>query len=163
MAIRTLFDVQHKCGHTQERDLSDKAAGERAGFAAWLAQKPCTDCWKKRQDRKVSKEVQTERAALEEQALEDQERSELPILVGSAKQTSWALRVRYELLRDAYISLVEEGTLDEDSFEREILTPARRITAARWWIDNRDNGALIVEILADPGQIDVGETNENPY
>lgn len=88
MAIPTLFDVQHKCGHTQERDLSDKAAGERAGFVAWLAQKPCTDCWKKRQDRKVSKEMQTERAALEEQALEDQERSELPILVGSAKQTS---------------------------------------------------------------------------
>lgn len=73
------------------------------------------------------------------------------------------MRVRYELLRDAYTSLVEECTLDEDSFERDILTPARRITAARWWIDNRKNGALIVEILADPGQIDVGEPNENPY
>lgn len=163
MAIPTLFDVQHKCGHTQEHDLADKAAGERAGFAAWLSKQPCTECWKKRQDRKVSKEVQTERAALEEQALEDQERSELPILVGSAKQTSWALRVRYELLRDAYTSLVEEGALDEDSFESDVLVPARRVTAARWWIDNRENGALIVEILADPGQIDVGETNENPY
>lgn len=163
MAIPTLFDVQHKCGHTQEHDLVDKAAGERAGFAAWLAKQPCTDCWKKRQDRKVSKEVQTERAALEKQALEDQERSELPILVGSTKQTSWALRVRYELLRDAYSSLVEEGTLDEDSFESDVLAPARRVTAARWWIDNRDNGALIVEILADPGETDLGDLTENPY
>lgn len=111
----------------------------------------------------VSKEVQAERAAELEEAVEDQERSELPILNGSAKQVDWAVTVRYELLRDAYTSLVEEGTLEEDSFENHVLVPARRVTAARWWIDNRDNGALIVEILADPGQIDVGETNENPY
>ncbi|UTX53285.1 hypothetical protein [Leucobacter aridicollis] len=163
MAVPTQFNVQHKCGHTQERDLADKPAGERAGFAAWLANQPCTECWKKRQDRKLSKEVQTERAELEEHALEDQERSQLPILIGSSKQISWALRVRYELLRDAYTSLVEEGALDEDRFEADVLAPARLVTAARWWIDNRENGDMIIEILADPGQVEVGEGTENPY
>lgn len=163
MAVPAPFDVQHKCGHAQERDLSDKPAGERASYAAWLAKQACTECWKKTRDRKVSKEVQAERAAELKEALEDQERSELPILNGSAKQVDWAVKVRYEFLRDAYTSLVEEGALDDDSFENNVLVPARRVTAARWWIDNRDSGAMIVEILADPGQIDVGAANENPY
>lgn len=163
MAVPTLFDVQHKCGHAQERDLSDKPAGERAGYAAWLAKQPCTECWKKTRDRKVSKEVKAERAAELEAALEDQERSQLPILNGSTKQVDWAVKVRYELLRDAYVSLVEEGSLDEDRFETEVLTQARMVTAARWWIDNRENGDSIIEILADPGEVDLGDRNENPY
>lgn len=143
--------IEFSCGHEDERDLSAKSAGERAGYAAWLAKSPCTDCWKKKQKRTLSKEVREERAAAHDEAVADQERSRLPVLHGSQKQCDWALRARYELLRDAYTSLVEDGSLDEERFETEVLEPARRITAARWWIDNREEAGQILALLADPG------------
>lgn len=48
MAIPTVFTIDFKCGYTEERDLSDKAAGRRKGFASWLASQDCTECFKKK-------------------------------------------------------------------------------------------------------------------
>jgi hypothetical protein len=46
MAVKTQWSITHACGHVAERDLSDRRADERAGFARWLATKDCTDCWR---------------------------------------------------------------------------------------------------------------------
>lgn len=92
MAIATTYDMDHACGHSAERDLSDKPAGERACYARWLAGVDCTECWKRKTKRKVSKELSTERAAAQQDALNDQQRSNLPVLIGSAKQAEWATR-----------------------------------------------------------------------
>lgn len=154
------FEVDHKCGHVQAHDLSDVAAGQRAGRVTWLGTRPCIDCFKKTSKRKISKEVQAERDQAEKEALEDQERSQLPLLSGSEKQVSWALRSRFELLRAAYDNLV--GELGDEGFEEQVMTPARRINAARWWIDNREaNTEQLLECIADPGEEFIG--NENPY
>lgn len=85
MTIPTTYEVEHKCGHIESRDLSDVPAGQRAGKAEWWAGRPCFDCYQKTSSRKISKELQTERAELRAAAVEDQERSNLPILRGSDK------------------------------------------------------------------------------
>lgn len=42
MAVKTIWQITHSCGHHAERDLSDRAADRRAGFAEWLARQECT-------------------------------------------------------------------------------------------------------------------------
>lgn len=159
----TLFEVDHKCGHTQDHDLSHKAAGERAGYVAWLEKQACTDCWKKSAKRKVSKELAAERASRMDDAYADQERSNLPVLRGSEKQVEWATRLRYEKLHDIYVERVESGALDEDAFDTDVLEPARMIGTAKFWIDNRDAADdALLELLADPGEVHLLD-NENPY
>ncbi|WP_405848518.1 hypothetical protein [Streptomyces sp. NBC_01518] len=46
MAVKTIWQITHSCGHPAERDLSDRAADCRAGFAEWLAKQERTDCWR---------------------------------------------------------------------------------------------------------------------
>lgn len=162
MSIPTTYDITHSCGHSESRDLSDVPAGQRAGKVAWWSEKPCFTCFRAKNRRTLSKEVQAERDAKHEDALADQERSGLPILRGSDKQVKWAIDTRYDLLRGAYTDLVEEGELDEAGFEEQVLELARRIDLAKWWIDNREaTSSMLLELLADPG-VDAG-VNENPY
>ncbi|MFG2670166.1 hypothetical protein [Streptomyces sp. NPDC048445] len=42
MAVKTIWQITHSCGHLAERDLSDRAADRRAGFAEWLAKQECS-------------------------------------------------------------------------------------------------------------------------
>lgn len=54
------------------------------------------------------------------------------------------------------------GALSESEFDEQVLTLARRIDVAKWWIDNRSlTPGAIREALADPG-IEATQ-NENPY
>lgn len=152
MSIPTIYSIDHKCGHSEDRDLSDVAAGQRAGKAEWWAGRPCFTCFRKNSKRTLSKEVQSERDALRQEALDDQARSNLPILGGSDKQVPWATEVRFKLLRSAYEELVQDGDQSETDFEDRVLEPARGIGRAKWWIDNREaTPEMIIELLADPG------------
>lgn len=164
MSIPTSYEIEHKCGHSDTKDLSEVPAGDRAGRASWLASRPCTACFVKNSDRKLSKEYQAERDALAQAARDDQEQSRLPILTGSTKQADWGTRARYELLRGAYAELVEASDMDDADWDAQILEPARRISRAGWWIDNREaTPSMLVELLADPGKIESGIENENPF
>ncbi|MGQ4352889.1 hypothetical protein [Streptomyces drozdowiczii] len=42
MAVRTIWSLTFACGHQADRDLSDRAANRRAGFAEWLAKQSCS-------------------------------------------------------------------------------------------------------------------------
>lgn len=95
MTSNAVFEIEFTCGHIEDRDLSDKPAGERRGYAAWLEKQKCTACWQRSSKRKISKEVQAERVATLESALEDRERSGLPLLLSSEKQVSWAAELRH--------------------------------------------------------------------
>lgn len=164
MSIPTIHTIAHKCGHSEDRDLSEVPAGQRAGKAQWWAGRPCLACFKKASKRTLSKEVQSEREALRQEALDDQARSHLPILLGSDKQTPWATEIRFKLLRDAYEELVQDGGQSETDFEDTVLEPARGIGRAKWWIDNREaTSEMIIELLADPGLEPDANDNENPY
>lgn len=37
MTVKTIWPIDHTCGHHADRDLSDRPADRRAGFAEWLA------------------------------------------------------------------------------------------------------------------------------
>jgi hypothetical protein len=42
MAVKTIYQITHSCGHIAEQDLGDRRADERAGLARWLPSPPCT-------------------------------------------------------------------------------------------------------------------------
>ncbi|NQX25665.1 hypothetical protein [Curtobacterium sp. VKM Ac-2852] len=165
MAVKTIWPVQYTCGHTENRDLSDKPAGKRASSAKWFGEHlMCSRCFKKQNGSDESDAERDARHAKEaEQIREDAERDGLPIdLVGTEKQVPWALRIRAELIRGAYEALVQEGELSDADFEDQVLVPARPIDRARWWIDNKDaDAADLPELLADPGTMDAGASTEN--
>lgn len=160
MTTATTYEINRKCGHTESRDLSDIPAGRRAGRIAWLSDGNCFECHRKSGKRELSKKVKAERTALHEEALADQERSQLAPLNGSDLQIAWAIDARYKLLRDAYDDLVHSGEMDEEGFETSVLSVARRIDSAKWWIDNREaTSTSLIELLDDPGV----DLMENPF
>lgn len=163
MSAATHLPVAYKCGHTEDRDLSDKPAGERARSARWYGEHlVCSRCFKKQQGTDSGDRAAREAKELAE-ATEAAERDGLPpALIGTEKQAAWALQVRHRMIRNAYAELVEAGTLDDADFQADVLEPAARIDRARWWIDNRDQPATdLPELLADPGTIDAGASTEN--
>lgn len=98
------------------------------------------------------------------EAEKDAERQNLAVLRGSDKQVTWAVRVRYELMRDAYTSLVEGGQLSEADYDARVIEPARQIDLAHWWIDNRETSAAdLPELLADAGLTEAASSSENPF
>lgn len=164
MAVQTIWDIDHECNHSQQHDLSHKKPHERAGFAQWLGTKNCTDCFRKQQnshdDGLTKDEWIAERRRIEAQdALIWSENHELPDLEGTEKQVPYAVQVRMILLQDA------SDSLDGVDFEELILVPARRISAARWWLDQKDSDsddlAELLESAVSDVHADIG--SENPF
>lgn len=163
MAIPTIYEIEHSCGHVEERDLSDKPAGKRAGLAEWLGKTPCFDCFKEEHGNAVSAEVKAEREGLLKAAIEWAETNELALLRGTDKQRDWALRVRHEMLQAAYEALVESDGMAEPDYDRAVLEPARLVDYAGWWIDNRAvNVRDLPELLSDAGLDENATSTENP-
>ncbi|MCU4183874.1 hypothetical protein K6U06_05840 [Acidiferrimicrobium sp. IK] len=168
MAVKTAWPVGHSCGHDEDHDLSEKRPSERAGYARWLAGRECSDCWRAKRDRQNAKDRekwQAERRAEETAAAQAWERSaEMPALEGgSDKAVEWGRRVRYQLVLAAHDHAFGIGVSDDD-FAEQVETPARKITAASWWIDQRDAAGEDVAELVQDGATDLAETgNENPY
>jgi hypothetical protein len=73
-------------------------------------------------------------------------------------------RSRHCLLRAAYEAHVESGALPEAQFDAVIETPAKRITDAAWWIDNRDTDPDDIQELLEAASRDhASNGTENPY
>ena len=158
MAVQTHYDITFTCGHTETRNLSDRPAGKRASFAKWLARNgECVDCWKKehKDDRRLE---QLYVAAANAKKLE------LPELEGSEKQLAWAPIFRNDLIIDAHSDLTEgeDASMTEEEFDARILTPARSITYAGWWMDNSKAASEDLEELVSTA-LDDADTTENPY
>jgi hypothetical protein len=165
MAIKTVWPVTYTCGHIEDRDLSDKPAGKRAASGRWYGEHlVCGKCFKKDSG---SSESEKERDASHEAEAEELRaeavRDGLPVdLVGTDKQVPWALRIRGELIRGAYTTLVETEQMTDTEFQVSVLEAARPLDRARWWIDNRDQDAAhLPELLADPAVLDEGASTEN--
>lgn len=162
--MSAVVEITFKCGHVEDRDLSAKPAGERRRYADWLSSTACSSCWQRSSKRTQSKEFKARVEQETQAALEDQKKMGLPPLVGAQKQVAWGLTSRFHLFRSAYDELVQSGELTEDEFDEKILTPAKRIDRAGWWIDNRDASATeLLELIADPGERASTGGNENPY
>ena len=85
-------------------------------------------------------------------------------LDGSDKSVPWGARVRYQLLAAAHEHHVTEGGMSDDEYEARFEAPARPVTSASWWIDQRDaEPADVEELVSDAASHDVARANENPY
>nr|WP_164883232.1 hypothetical protein [Streptomyces sp. S10(2018)] len=42
MAVKTIWPIDHTCGHPADRDLADRPTERRAGFAEWLFRQECS-------------------------------------------------------------------------------------------------------------------------
>lgn len=164
MAVKTIWKITHSCGHLGDRDLSDRGADHRAGFAEWLAKQACTDCWRAAKEG----DEQDKAAWLEAKRTEEQAESEawseqyrMPPLEGTERAVSWGVRCRHQVLAAAYTALVLEGETSESAWE-EIEEAARTITRAGWWIDQRSSEPDdLAELLQAATEAD--RPTENPH
>lgn len=164
MAVKTIWQITHSCGHQAQRDLSDRAADRRAGFAEWLAKQECSDCWRAaKEGDEQDKAAWLEAKRAEEQAESEawSERYRMPPLEGRERAVAWGVRCRHQVLAAAYTALVLEGETSEAEWE-EIEEAARTITRAGWWIDQRSSepGDLTELLEAATG---ADRPTENPH
>lgn len=168
MAIKTTWPVEHVCGHDEDHDLSAKRPSERAGYARWLTTKDCSDCWRASRDAENGTDNDTwlaERRAEETTAIRTWEtRAAMCALDGSDRSVPWGARVRYQLLSAAHEHHVTDRGMSEDDYEARFEAPARTVTSASWWIDQRDTDpADMEELLADIANDATAQVQENPY
>lgn len=166
MPVKPIWPITYSCGHGEDRDLSAKRADQRAGYANWLAQKDCTDCWRASQgetSERLSKEewLAQKRAEEVETVADWEKRADMGPLSGSDKAVDWGRRCRHALLTAAYETLVQNGELPETAYVEQIETPARLIDRASWWIDNRDADPTDVAELVDAARGSDAVTSEN--
>lgn len=158
MPTPTEFEIDFACGHSEVRDLSDRPAGKRRGFAKWLESKDCTECFKKEQG-------QADLDELFQDVADRKKKLELPDLDGTDKQVKWGELNRDKLIMAAHGDLTEgeDAPLDEDEFDERILEPARKVTNAGWWMDNKDSEPDELEELVttalDDDEVDTGTEN----
>lgn len=160
MAVKTVWEVTYRCGHTEDKDLSGKAADQRAGFAKWLSEKSdCTACWRRSRDKDSAADRATFFAQLDAERTAWEQVTQMPALDGSEKQIPWASRIRHSLLTKAF----EAFESDDAAFAVTFEDPARAITAARWWIDQKDaDPADLPELFEAAGSAGDGGC-ENPF
>ncbi|WP_443056253.1 hypothetical protein [Streptomyces sp. NBC_00239] len=164
MAVRTEWKIVHSCGHVITRNLSDRPADKRAGFARWLGERDCTDCWKAARDSDTAAKEEwlaAKRAEEQQAALAWTEQFDMPPLEGPDRALAWGERSRYQLATTAYTALVAEGSWDEADWSA-LEEKVRTVTRAGWWIDQRDaEGTDLPELLDAATTEDRG--TENPF
>ncbi|MEU3597195.1 hypothetical protein ABZ714_00440 [Streptomyces sp. NPDC006798] len=164
MAVKTIWPVDHVCGHTAEVDLAARPADQRAGYARWLAGRDCTDCWQAARtgDAEATAErIAVLRAAEAGSARAWEEEFRMPPLEGSERAIAWGARCRHQLVTAAYAALVTEGTTSEAEWAG-VEDAVRPVTRAGWWIDQRDaDPADLPELLAAASGAD--RPTENPH
>lgn len=133
--------VTHSCGHTVDHQLYGKHV-DRDNRAHWLATQDCKDCW--------MAQKQKEKELKNEMAKKENEKLELPKLMGSDKQIAWAETIRNPIIKAALKSKLEykkeeERTADQINAQNEIVRiwenyKSKLIAekSAKWWIENRD-------------------------
>ncbi|MGY4954835.1 hypothetical protein [Streptomyces nigrescens] len=164
MAVKTLWTIDHACGHTAKADLSDRPADRRAGYARWLSARDCTDCWRAARGEDAESKAEwlaKKQAAEQAEAQEWSEQHRMPDLEGTDRGIAWGTRCRHQLVSAAYAALVLEGTTSEAEWDA-VEDAVRPLTRASWWIDQRDaDPADLPELLDAATESD--QPNENPH
>jgi hypothetical protein len=133
------YNVNHVCGHSQEHVLYGPHK-ERDRKLEWLKGQLCAECWKAEKAAKLLAEGQA--------AAQANADAGLPALTGSEKQIAWAEQIRKPVMAVAeeYASrpvtnpkLSEMARGELQDLAALIASELRGQTAAKWWIDNRDD------------------------
>ena len=161
MAVKETWHIRYACGHEADRDLSGLRPSERAGKARFYASGDCGACWR---DKKRAEDTNRWREHKRAEQAAWERATGMPALDGSEKAVAWAGRVRHQLLTAAYEQAADRG-MGEETFAATVEAPARTITSASWWIDQRDTDpADVAELVADAAANPaVHAGTENPY
>jgi hypothetical protein len=143
-------EIEHSCGHTETHNITGPYKG-RDAKAAWLAERPCSDCYRA----KKASEAARQREATNRAAAAANEAEGLPALAGSEKQIAWAETIRAEWIANVRRMMADHekkfarrdemeakgvpaDVLDEiDMVTRQIAAELTGQTSAAWWIDHR--------------------------
>ncbi|MFJ5938564.1 hypothetical protein [Streptomyces sp. NPDC093071] len=136
MAVKTIWPIRYACGHQDDRDLSDRPADRRAGFAEWLAKQKCTDCWRADTDERTDQDKADWLKARQEESDAWAVKFRMPPLEGTERSVPWGVRCRHQIMDAAHTALVLEGDTSMAEWEK-IEDNARTVTRAGWWIDQR--------------------------
>ena len=110
--------ITHACGHEQAHHLTGYDS-QQERKARWLRTTTCRDCFVAE---KKAEEIKA--AALNTAAIAH---LDLPLLVGTDRQMSWASTIRTKRLATM---AAHGGVADHDV--------CLRVSDAKWWIDHRD-------------------------
>ena len=166
MAIKTVWPVEHHCGHLEEYDLSARCPSERAGYARWLSGKDRSTCWRRTRgnDQAIDNDswLAERRAAEAIEVRTWEQRAPMCELDGSDKAIPWGAQVRYRLLTAAHAYHVIGSGMSNDDFADRFEVPVRTVTSASWWIDQRETDpADMEELLADVSTESSAPANQN--
>jgi hypothetical protein len=112
--------IAHACGHEQAHYIPGFAT-QQARKANWLRTTKCRVCFAA-----DKRSAQAANAATDAAAIAD---LDLPALMGSERQVSWASTIRARRL--AVLLSAEVGDSQSEQ-------PCQLVTDAKWWIDHRD-------------------------
>lgn len=130
------YDITHSCGHKQTHNIvGTNVNGERDRKQAWLADQPCTQCWRQAQ---AEQRAQKSAAAAEDN-------KGLPELTGSVKQVAWAETIRAQAAASlspikATMVANRANAPQKADLAINIIDATLANASAKWWIDNRDAG-----------------------
>ena len=118
------YDVTFSCGHTATIELFGPTKDRERKISWYETHGECPECYKARK--------QAEREAIDAQAAQESKEKQWPELSGTPKQVAWANTIRKEKI-DELMTLepTEKGM-------RYIAWIVQTFTAAKYWIDNRD-------------------------
>lgn len=164
MAVDAAGDVEHIDGHRQTYELSAMCISQRAGHARWLATRDCSGCWQTERDRSARRQRDEWLATRRGEDIADTEAweilAEMPLRGGSERAVDSGCQVDRGLLGAFCQSL---GAA-EACFAARIVAPARLISLASWWTDQRDSQSTdLEELLSDAGSNWTTPATENPY
>jgi hypothetical protein len=135
--MRALWPIVHRCGHRVDWDLSHKHPNDRAGFARWPSLRDCTGCWwAKRRGQRRPYRSRPRRRTGPKWIVQWENAAGMPALSGSDRAVGWARKIRRQLITAALPQMaVPTGEGSEAALS--LVSHARAITTARWWIDHR--------------------------
>lgn len=158
MIVMAWHPGTYSCGHTGRVQITGPVK-DRQWRASRIFSELCPEC--------KQEKLHADRQEAARSAAERAEEMELPQLVGSEKQVSWALQIRQKFIEDSkeHIERAAENfrrvsSLPEQELEQEIEKSQAEYkklieqilansTSASWWIDRRHSAPneFIMEIL----------------
>lgn len=125
------YPITHSCGHQRVHNIvgPDTDTTRRQYIAAKRAEEKCGDC--------TRADLQQQRAAAGQAAIEQAAAEGLPALTGTPKQIAWAERIRRGAIDEIRDRIGSHGDLTEQAMTIYTSIAARQ-TEAAWWIDQRD-------------------------
>jgi hypothetical protein len=152
------YEITYKCGHSGREQIYGPTK-LRQGRADWIGEhKVCPECFAEQCERE-REERQAEYARQSAAAAIAANEANLPELTGSPKQIAWSESLRRRMLDqlDAQFAalLIESESLSEEEhriagiFRDEFSPWLRGQTAAKWWIDHREQSLDQMRIARD--------------